>query len=153
MQITDIEGQISVNSSSPKDQFAYVGGNAVNSFDPEGLQALPARVQQHNRLNDPNSQFNREFGREAFPDPTASVRGLVNDKPMCRTVCPNEGNSCKPTPSGALPSSREGCYEVCASGPFVDVSNPTAPQPQMSGQRSASEGEWLRLLGILRGGR
>jgi len=133
--------------------YSYVEDNPVSYTDPDGLQRLPPRVTQHNRLNDPNSQFRREFARNAFPDPTAPVYGLVDNKPRCRLVC-DDPNSCPAKQTVGIPKG-DGCYEVCSAGPFLEGMGSSTPQatPLPPHQHSAGAGEWMQLLGIIRGGR
>ena len=131
--------------------YAYVNGAPTMFTDPMGLQRIPPRVEQHNRLNDPNSQFRREFGRDAFPDPFTPFPGYDN-QPRCRVECPNDGGLCRPEPKfGMSLANRPGCYEVCTSGPFLDANNSQPPVSNPPHQRPAGTGEWQRLIGILRG--
>lgn len=135
-------------------RFGYVGGNPLSYSDPEGLQKIPPRVDQHNRLNDPNAQFRREFGRDAFPDPFSPFPLGVDNSPRCRVVCPNDGDICRIVSNQAISlAARPGCYEVCTSGPFMDANNSNPPVIQPPKQRPAGIGEWDRLRGIIRGAR
>ena len=137
--------------------YGYVEGNPLNYVDPLGLQVwsqgqLPARVQQHNQLNDPMGQLSREFGPSVFPDPSTPIVGLPNNQPWCRTVCPDEGNQCRPVSKNSIPLfSKPGCYNVCEEGPFVD-SGALAHAADGRKPRQASAGEVRRLIGIIRGG-
>ena len=132
--------------------FGYVGGNPLVYVDENGLQVaprLPARVVQHNALNDPNSQARREFGSTAFPDPSDAILPGRNDKPWCRIECPS-AVECKPEPFGIRRA--DGCVEVCTAGPFIDAAARTRPTVSVAPhQRSASPSEWQRLIGIVRG--
>jgi hypothetical protein len=101
---------------------------------------LPPRIEQHNSLNNLDSQFRREFGRDAFPDPSAPVQGFVNNRPCCRVVC-ELANSCPATQIIGYPLGN-GCYEVCVPGPFADANSPTPPQMSLPPhQRTAGTGE------------
>jgi hypothetical protein len=139
--------------------YSYVLANPLSYSDPLGLQVwqqgqLPPRVVEHNRLNDPNSQLNREFGPSVFPDPSTPIVGLPNNEPWCRTVCPDEGNQCRPDPTNATPlASRQGCYRVCEQGPFADAVGPDETPGNTPGPRKAGRSEWIRLISIIRGGR
>jgi RHS repeat-associated protein len=138
--------------------YVYVLNNPLSYTDPNGLQVWqqvqhPPRVIEHNRLNDSNSQLNREFGPSVFPDPTTPIVGLPNNEPWCRTVCPDDGNQCRSVPTNGTPSaSQPGCYQVCMPGPFADSSGPDATSDSPT-RRKASRGEWIRLISIIRGGR
>jgi RHS repeat-associated protein len=141
-----------------RNRFVYVGGNPMSLIDPDGFQPitpstpvprLPLRVEMHNRLNDSDSQFRREFGRDAFPDPSTPVQGLVNNEPWCHLVCDTKDRCLAPPPLSI--SKGDGCYEVCTPGPFASDDNPLPSMSPVPHERTASVGEWLRLLGILRG--
>jgi hypothetical protein len=138
--------------------YAYVEGNPTGYVDPDGLQSfptpqpamprLPSRINEHNGLNDPNSQFRREFGPGEF-DYSRPLPTYSNNSPWCRTVC-DDPNSCSKLPFG-VPKGN-GCVETCTPGPFADSNGPNPSNSSLGPhQRGLSLGEMQRLVGILRG--
>ena len=139
--------------------YAYVESNPVSYVDPDGLQGappvrpnvrpppLPYRVEQHNNEMDANRQFQRQFQ----DDPTRiPVIPIPREIPWCRDVC-DPDNACVAPPPNSF-SLGNGCYRVCAPGPFFSDGR-GAPNPQFpeTMRPRPGNGDMFGLYRIIRG--
>lgn len=108
--------------------YAYVEGDPIFYTDPKGLKGLRSGGTIYRGTGDMAGQIwigNQQ--RDGAIQNYDSLQRRAQDKwgndliiprdgnPVCRTVCPNAGGTCRPLPNGSLlgTTSGDGCYTQC----------------------------------------
>ena len=145
--------------------YSYGFANSLIFIDALGLQvyarpSLPRRVEVHNRWTSSERQMSGEFGNQVNPDPFSPLPIIPKKaEPRCTIVCSSDLRNC-PANDPNLKNPKvpymsvagESCAMICTSEPGLEnAPEPNIPEPEKEkGPRTASRGDWQRLIGLMR---
>lgn len=101
-----------------------------------------------------------EFGNQVNPDPFSPLPIIPKKaEPRCTIVCSSDLRNCPANdPNFKNPKvpymsvAGESCAMICTSEPGLEnAPEPNIPEPEKEkGPRTASRGDWQRLIGLMR---